>query len=367
MAVCRGIFLLYGPNLITSPRDWGYNISETRDLSYNEPMELKDFGEFKLIDRIKQKIESRGRSECCSVVVGIGDDGAIVRSLDGLQVVTTDTMVEDVHFSRSFGSWTDIGWKSMASNLSDIAAMAGVPTHSLITLGLPLNMKVESVEELYDGLIDCVNEFGGTIIGGDIVTSEKVFVTVTVFGALTGSLLCRKNAKVGDAIAVTGMLGGPAAALEIMKLGLEDKNGGVESLARVHMRVIPRISEAKLFAKKGVVCSMDISDGLIDDLRKLCMASNVSASLVCDQIPIHPLVRQAFPHDCLRFAANGGEDYELVLTASPDLLQSIESEFPNIITVVGKIEELSSEAVSILDKAGEPIKFVNGGWDHFLS
>lgn len=330
-------------------------------------MKLKNVGELQLIDRIKQKVDSRGKTQSTSVVIGIGDDGAILRLPEGLQVVTTDTIVEDIHFSRSFGSWEDIGWKAMASNLSDIAAMAGNPNYSLVTLGLPPEMELESVEKLYDGLLDCVDKFGGAVIGGDIVSSDKVFVTITVFGNVDGPLCCRANAKVGDSIAVTGCLGGPAAALKIVQLGLEDFNGGITSLAETHMRITPRVSEAKLLAQRGVICSMDISDGLKNDLGKLCKASDVSALLVAEQIPVHPLAMQAFPNEFLDFAVSGGEDYELVLTASSELLASISSEFPNLVTIIGRIGSSSEDAVSIFDKNGAPLNFISGGWNHFLS
>ena len=330
-------------------------------------MKLKNVGEFELINRIKQKIDLRGKSESSSVVIGIGDDGAILRSFEGFQIVTTDTMVEDVHFSRSFGSWEDIGWKAMASNLSDIAAMAGNPDYSLVTLGLPQELEVEAVEKLYDGLLDCVDKFGGTVIGGDIVSSDKVFVTITVFGNADGPLSRRTNAKVGDSIAVTGSLGGPSAALEVFKLGLQETNGGSRALAETHMRVNPRIAEANVLAQKGVICSMDISDGLKNDLEKLCRASYVSARVFAEQIPVHPLAKQAFPEDFLRFAVGGGEDYELVVTAPSELLHSIELEFPNLITIIGRIESSSQEEVSILDKNGSLINLTNGGWTHFLS
>jgi len=330
-------------------------------------MQLKNIGEFELINRIKQKIDLRGKTDASSVVIGIGDDGAVLRSLEGFQVVTTDTMVEDVHFSRLFGSWEDIGWKAMASNLSDIAAMAGKPDYSLVTLGLPGGLEVEAVEKLYDGLLDCVDKFGGAVIGGDIVSSDKVFVTITVFGTTDGSLLRRSNAKVGDSIAVTGSLGGPSAALEVIKLGLEETNGGFSALAETHMRVTPRLSEANVLARKGVLCSMDISDGLKNDLEKLCSASDVSARVFAEEIPVHPLAKHAFPEDFLRFAVAGGEDYELVVTAPSGLLHSIKLEFPNLITIIGRIGPSSQEKVSILDKNGSLVNLTSGGWNHFLS
>lgn len=330
-------------------------------------MKLKHFGEFELIDRIKKKIDLRGTNTVSPVIVGIGDDGAILRTLKGFQVVTTDTMVEDVHFSRSFGSWEDIGWKAMASNLSDIAAMAGNPDYSLVTLGLPRELEVEAVEQFYDGLLDCVDKFGGAVIGGDIVSSDKVFITITVFGNATGPVLRRTNAKTGDSIAVTGCLGGPSAALEVIKLGLGDLNGGFRSLAETHMRTQPRIAEAKFLAQKGVVCSMDISDGLKNDLEKLCRASCVSAHVFAEDVPVHPLARKAFPEDFLRFAVGGGEDYELLVTAPSGLLESIVLEFPNLITIIGRIEPPSQEEVSIFDNNGSLVNLVSGGWNHFLS
>lgn len=324
-------------------------------------------GEFELITTLKRMVDAAPAAP--NVVVGIGDDAAAVELEAGVHVMTTDTMVDGVHFLRGKADWADVGWKSAVSNLSDIAAMGAVPLHAMVTIGVPPDISADEMEQMYRGLTDAFTEFGGGIVGGDVVSSPVFFVTV----ALTGRareidgvpvVLQRDIAQLGDLIGVTGNLGGSAGGLRAIIDGLQSTEAN--ELIRLHYRPIPRVKEAEALVESGVLCAMDVSDGLMADLEKICTASEVGAVINSPDVPIPKELTALFGDDALQMALAGGEDYELVFTAPFDLMDRLLARHRGRVKHIGRItdEPATGDRVVAVDANGEPIELTNRGWDH---
>ena len=289
-------------------------------------MKVKDIGEWGVIELLTELVTRSRRVDGSGLVVDAGDDAAAWRYAQGIQLSTTDTVVEGVHFTRCTTPWHDLGWKLMAANASDIAAMGGLPLYALVTLGLPPDTEVDHLKLLYQGMLDLANEHGVAVVGGDIVRSPVVFVTVALSGTHEGAPILRSEAGVGDQVAVTGYLGSSAGGLEVMLQGIEVGPEADAYLKNAHRRPEPRIAQGRLLSREGVRAAMDISDGLADDLSKLCLASGVSARLHAADVPAHPLLQEAFPQRYLELALGGGEDYQLLFTAPRELMDRLLSQ-----------------------------------------
>ena len=185
-------------------------------------MKIKELGEFGVIELLNTMIvEQRAEADNSSVpgfhlLVDTGDDTAAWKTAEATELFTTDTVVEGVHFTRGTTPWDDLGWKSVASNISDIAAMGGLPKYALVTLGLPPDTEVEDIRELYHGMLRIANTYGVALVGGDMVRSPAVFITISLTGVHPGQPMLRSAARVGDEIAVTGPLGGSGGGLRLM-------------------------------------------------------------------------------------------------------------------------------------------------------
>jgi thiamine-monophosphate kinase len=258
----------------------------------------------------------------------------------------------------------------MVASLSDVAAMGCSPTLAVVTLGIRSDHEVDDLLDLYRGMLDACDRFGGVIIGGDVVRSPALFVTVAMHGAAqTGSdarprLLTRDSASPGAEIAVTGSLGCSAGGLRMMSEGLAFGSETAGHLAGAHNRPVARVPEGLALARSGVATAMDISDGLVDDLGKLCAASGVAGKISSDRVPIDDILRSAFPDDCVRLALAGGEDYELLFTAPAGVVGRAGESFDVPVSVIGEIVE-GPPGVTVLDERGDPLLLEEGGWDHF--
>ncbi|HJX69772.1 MAG TPA: thiamine-phosphate kinase [Dehalococcoidia bacterium] len=326
-------------------------------------MKVSELGEFRLIDLLSEIVSQRERDQ--QIVVGIGDDAAAWRSGDSTLLATTDTLVQGVHFTAG-NTWGELGWKAMAINLSDIAAMGGIPQYALVSLSLPGDTEVDDVTQLYHGLAEAANQFKTAVVGGNISRAPVVVVTITLIGqAQTYGILTRSAAVPGDMIAVTGYLGSSAAGLRMLVHHLQFDPETVAFLRKAHLKPQPRIAEGQLLVRKGVQAAIDISDGLIADLGHVCKASGVGAMVKVNQVPLHPLVRAAFPWESLSFALAGGEDYELLFTAGREVIDSVKEEADCPITVIGEMRE--KEGVTLIDKEGKSFPFKEKGWEHFAS
>jgi thiamine-monophosphate kinase len=326
-------------------------------------MKVSELGEFGLIDLLA-KIAPQGGPEH-RMLVGIGDDAAAWRGDDSAVLATTDAMVEGVHFTRGT-PWWELGWKALAVNLSDIAAMGGEPRYALVNLSLPGATEVEDVVQLYRGMADLADQHRVAIVGGNITAAPVVMIAVTVIGhGLKEGLLRRSAAVPGDHIAVTGHLGSAAAGLKALAGKLKLRPETAALLKKAHLQPQPRISEGQALVKRGVRSAIDISDGLIADLGHVCAASNVGATVRVNAVPIHPLVKEAFGKDALGLALTGGEDYELLFTASERIMEevkaSLDAECP--VTVIGEIGD--GAGVVLLGEDGRPYHIDGHGWDHF--
>ncbi|NIM05445.1 MAG: thiamine-phosphate kinase [Armatimonadetes bacterium] len=285
-------------------------------------------GEKKLIERLRQRLTEAGLR--AGVVADMGDDTAALQqpNSDKLLLFTCDMLVEDIHFRRQWPgfTWEKLGWKALAINISDIAAMGGRPTYALISLALSGNTEVDCIDQLYSGLLRCAQEYGVIIIGGDSVGSEQgVVIDVSLLGEVEKDRLIRRSgARPGELIAVTGPLGAAAAGLHILEQGDPSPEKGEELIAAL-LEPKPRLAEGQALAATNLVTAMmDLSDGLADDLPRLCQESKVGAKILADEIPAHPACQEA-GLDGLEYALRGGEDYELLFTFAGDNLSAITS------------------------------------------
>jgi len=334
-------------------------------------MRIKELGEFGLIERLNGLVVGQrsgpdnGAPFSFRLMVDTGDDTAAWQTGVATELLTTDTVVEGVHFTRSTTPWRDLGWKSLASNISDIAAMGGLPLYALVTLGLSPEAIVEEVEELYGGMLEIGNQYGVAIVGGDVVNSPVVFVTVGLTGLHPGQPMLRSAAREGDQVAVTGYLGGSGGGLRLMLEQLEASVEAADYLKQCHRRPQPAIAEGRTLAESGVAAAMDVSDGLAGDLAKLCRSSGVSARLYTDRVPVHPLLRQTFPDGYLDLALNGGEDYLLLFTANAETVSKVMPSLPEGASVVGEIVPGEAGRVTIVEPSGVEKVVGSAGWDHF--
>jgi len=332
-------------------------------------MKVSELGEFGLIELLSEVVAQSGKDP--QIVVGIGDDAAAWRDGDSTLLATTDTLVQGVHFTAE-STWRELGWKAVAINLSDIAAMGGLPRYALVSLSLPGDTEVEDVIQLYRGMAEIAQQFNLAVIGGNISSAPLVVITLAVIGqGQSEGILTRSAAVPGDLIAVTGYLGSSAAGMRMLTHHYRFEPETMAFLRKAHLQPQPRVAEGQLLVRRGVLATIDISDGLVADLGHLCKASEVGAILKAAQVPIHPRVKAAFPKESLDFALSGGEDYELLFTASEEVIHSVKEEVDKTlradcpISIIGEIR--SEEGVTLLDKEGQPFQIKEKGWEHFIS
>ena len=332
-------------------------------------MKISELGEFGLINLIHGSIarhENSGQASWRKVLVGIGDDAAAWQSENRVQLATTDTLVQDIHFDLDIIHWDELGWKALAVNLSDIAAMGGIPEYALLSLALPGKLKVEDISKFTDAMVHLASEFGVAVIGGNVATAPNVVITVTVIGCTRGeAMLKRSTASSGEQIAVTGYLGLSAAGLEMLKRKpiLDPAISSV--LRRAHFKPIPKVREGQILIEQGAKTAIDISDGLVADLDHICESSKVNARIRMEQVPVHPVVTANFLN-YQELALCGGEDYELLFAADEATVARAKRALNCPVTVIGDMtEEKLPTRVTVLDSKGNIIPYKKGGWEHF--
>jgi thiamine-monophosphate kinase len=330
-------------------------------------MKVSELGEFGLIARLAEAFARSGQPS--SLVIGIGDDAAAWRA-SGVQLVTTDTLIESTHFSLAHVPWRDLGWNALTVNVSDIAAMGGIPEQALLTLALPPQTEVADVDELLDGMLEASSEYDTAIVGGDIVGCDTTMVTITLIGrALVDDrgqplLMTRSGAQAGDAIAMTGYLGDSAGGLRIL---LGENAGSAEAadyLKRAHLHHRPPLAVGQMAAREGIRAAIDVSDGLLQDLGHVCQASGLGAIVHAQKIPISPALRQAFPEDALALACGGGEDYQLLLAAPPEVIERVQDKAEVPIAAIGEMVADRQRRVRLLGDDGRKLAPPPAGWDH---
>ncbi|MBQ1905463.1 MAG: thiamine-phosphate kinase [Bacteroidales bacterium] len=311
-------------------------------------MDLKELGEFGLIERIKEALGG----PMPDGVLGIGDDCAVLPQAGGMEtLVSTDMLLEGSHFLRGDIPARLLGWKSAAVNFSDIAAMGGRPVGSFLSLGLPAGLDSDWMDAFLAGYKECSQYCGAPLLGGDTTTSQDgIAINVTVIGQCQrGRSRKRSSAVPGDLICVTGPLGDSAAGLKLIleRHALSERHARLdrasqmagqaghdaeagqdaEALVERHYRPVPRVSEGQaLAATPGVHAMMDISDGVASDLRHILKASDVGATVRTKDVPLSAELRQVCAQqgwDAVTLALTGGEDYELLFTMAPGTEPSV--------------------------------------------
>ena len=281
-------------------------------------MDIRKAGEFGFIEYIKEHFDVPEGA------LGIGDDCAILPSAEGELIYSTDMLLEGVHFLRTAASPEDIGWKSLAVNLSDIAAMGGVPVATFLSIALPKDAQGEWAERFISGYAELSRMFNVPLLGGDTTSSLRdVAINVGVLGrAPYGKSVRRSGAVAGQSIYVTGNLGSSAGGLQAILKGCE-MTPEVSSLISSHMKPMPRLSEGQALLETGLVgAMMDVSDGIASDLRHILKASGVGASVDLESLPMADELRSVclkYGQDAHKLAASGGEDYELLFTAPREI------------------------------------------------
>ena len=330
---------------------------------------LQEIGEFGLIHRIRKGITSSDPA----LVQGIGDDVAVVEvGQMGTKalLVTTDILIEDIHFDLSWTDPSQLGRKALAVNLSDIASMGGTPKYFLISIGLPKNLPLSFVSSFYRGLKKEAKRFRVELIGGDTSLSQKIVINICLLGeGRKKDLLFRRGARVGDDLFVSGTLGDAALGLRILQK--KGKAKGAEGLIKKHLSPRPRLELGQAIAKHHWATAMiDVSDGLLIDTSHLIQESGVGVRIWEDQIPLSRFYRKwvlSFSKDPFQFALSGGEDYELLFTAPPELRERISSLARSLripITRIGEILPIN-EGLHIIKKDGKDYFPSRLGFEHF--
>jgi thiamine-monophosphate kinase len=322
--------------------------------------------EFDLIEIIRSRTaQPRG-----DVVLGIGDDAALLKPPAGQQLVAcTDTLVEGVHFPHGTAAG-DLGWKSLAVNLSDLAAMGATPTWAMLALTLPRADR-GFAEAFADGFAQLARAHAVSLVGGD-TTQGPLSITVSVFGFVPENrALLRSGARVGDAVFVTGTLGDAAAALRLIQdSGLGARDTGNEQarseLLRRLNRPEPRIAAGLALRDVASAC-IDVSDGLLADLGHICEASGVGAIVEADALPLSSAMLALFDADQRRaFALAGGDDYELCFTASVGRADRIAADFARLGFGAARIGRIVAEpGVRVREANGNAVEPPRRGWQHF--
>ena len=318
-------------------------------------MKIKDIGgEFGLIERIKSRVKLYSNG----VVAGIGDDAAVLKyDKNKYLLFTTDMMVENSHFSLKYSTPEQIGMKAIEQNVSDIAAMGGVPKYALVSLALPDAVDVDFIDKLYKGINKKSGKYRISIIGGDVTRSKEIVVNVTLLGFVEKNfLVLRSGAKADDLIFCSGDVGKSSAGLELLK---HNKNG---KSVKKHLEPKSRLGLSRKIVKMGVNSMIDVSDGVASEIKHICNESNVGAVIYADKIPISKdTINDAkkIKKDAVDFALYGGEDFELLFTASKNKFKKL-SKYD--VKVIGRIVDKKHGIKLIKNNKTSKLK---NGFDHF--
>jgi thiamine-monophosphate kinase len=336
--------------------------------------EISSLGEFGLIDHLTKNIELQN----ASTIVGVGDDGAVIDHFGKQTVITTDLLIEGVHFDLVYTPLKHLGYKSVVVNLSDVYAMNATPTHITVSIGFSNRFSVEALDDFYEGVYAACATYGVDLIGGDTSSSQKGFIiSVSALGeVLPEKIVRRSTAKPGDLICCSGDLGSAYVGLLFLerekKIYLEspqvqpDLEGEKYVISKL-LKPEARKDVIEFFEEKNIIptAMMDISDGLSSDLLHICSQSGVGCRLYEEKIPIAEEMRNAaykFEIDPTACALSGGEDYELLFTLG-------QSEYDKLvlneqISVIGYVTELN-EGKKIITKGGNLYDLTAQGWNAF--
>ena len=333
-------------------------------------MSLKEIGEFGFIKKISRGCLIRPDN----IVKAIGDDAAAFRSEpDQISLVTTDLMVERIHFLREAISGFDLGYKSLAVNLSDIAAMGGTAREAFVSIAIPDDCRLDYLDDIYDGIKDLASEFDVNVLGGDTTRSKvDLIINIVIQGVVPeAEILCRDAARPLDVICSTGFLGDSKAGLHLILNQIAADTKSLKSLLEAHNRPHPHLQEGRFLAgQQGIHAAIDTSDGLSSDLGHIAQESQVGARLYADKIPISPNLKNffgRFDFDPVDYALSGGEDYTLLCTIAPDRAEEIahvfEKKFKRPLFAVGEVT--ADKQLTLIYPDGETKPITPTGWNHF--
>jgi len=350
--------------------------------------EISTTGEFGLIDRLQTIVENirlEKTAQHSDLIAGMGDDAAVFRPPPAgmLQLLTTDALVEGVHFDLTFTSLRHLGWKAMAANLSDIAAMGGKPRYATVALSVPRKISIEMMEEFYRGMTAACKEYSFLIVGGDTTTS---MANMTISIALVGevkekNLLRRDAARPGEYLCVTGHLGASIAGLKILQREKDrflasrqnEFQPRLEQYALAlekHLMPRPRFDLIDTITDRAILVGgmIDISDGLASEVHHLCRQSNVGATLYEHNLPVESVTQHIageLNESVTEYALYGGEEYELLFTISEKEQEKLEAVSKDI-TILGRITEPEA-GIHFVRENGEQEPLPFAGWDNFRS
>ncbi|MDD4600333.1 Thiamine-monophosphate kinase [bioreactor metagenome] len=330
-------------------------------------MELKQVGEFGLIDLLKDNTIF----DSSSVVVGIGDDAAVTLPTPRqLQLLTADMLVEGVHFALETTAPWQLGYKAVAVNLSDIAAMGGTPKHAVISIAVPKHTQLDFLTNLYDGMKEICREFGVNIIGGDTVSSPQgLVINVTVAGEVEPTNLVRRSgAQIGDIVVVTGPIGNSAAGFDLLTKGNWEDYDFAWPLVTAHLTPRPQVKAGRVLAEYGATSMDDISDGLASEANEIASASGIGLIIRAADIPLSPEMIQAaglFEKQAIDYALYGGEDFQLLFTIKPDQYRLLANQDIGVqLTAIGEVVEKAAGVV-LIDRNGNRTALEPRGYNHF--
>jgi thiamine-monophosphate kinase len=333
-------------------------------------MTLKEIGEFGFIKKISRGCLIRPER----IVKAIGDDAAAFMTDPAqLSLITTDLLVERIHFLRHAISGFDLGYKSLAVNLSDIAAMGGTACESFVSIAIPQDCPLDYLEAIYDGMKSLAAQFEVNILGGDTTSSKTdLIINVVVYGTVAAEeMLCRDAARPGDIIFSTGYLGDSKAGLHLILNNIPADAAALRNLLRAHLLPIPQLQAGRFLAQQPAVrAAIDTSDGLSSDLAHIAEQSNVGAVLYSDKLPVSGDLKTfcgQFNFDPVEWTLSGGEDYTLLCTVSPDQADSVAADFQKQFkSPLFRIGEITNDLDMIINYPdGSSRSIVPSGWNHF--
>ena len=329
------------------------------------------FTEDELIGAVRKVLSG----DAPGVVVSVGDDGAVVEPGAHQLVLTSDMLVEGVHFDLGSVSAHDLGHKSITASVSDIAAMGGSPRYGLVSVALPRDAETPWIMELYGGIRGAADEYGMAIVGGDTSRGERHVVSVAAVGTVArGKAVTRSAARPGDHVVVTGTLGAASGGLRLAKEPPHEVRGALGSewgreLVQAYLRPVARVGEGETLAQSGATAMIDISDGLALDLSRVCRESEVGASLRLADVPVSPGLEdlgRLLGVDPLDQALHGGEDYELLACLPQNAVEAaqdrLRDRFGTPLTAIGVI---TGDGVVAVGANGAETPLEPKGWDHF--
>jgi thiamine-monophosphate kinase len=340
----------------------------------NSRTEISSLGEFGLIDHLTRNFEIQN----ASTILSVGDDAAVIDHFGKQTVITTDLLIEGIHFDLMYTPLKHLGYKSVIVNISDVYAMNAIPTHITMSIGISNRFSVEALDEFYEGVYAACSKYNVDLVGGDTSASQKGFIiSVTAVGEVApDKFVKRSTANKGDLICVSGDLGGAFLGLTLLerekKIYLE--NPQIQPDLENEDYIIGRLlkPEARkdiidFFEKNNIVptAMMDVSDGISSEVLHICKQSNLGCRLYEEKLPIAELTRQAafkFGLDPTVCALNGGEDYELIFTLKQEDYDKIT--LNEEIAVIGYMAELG-EGCKLLTKGGNTFDITAQGWNAF--